>query len=132
MKPPSSEVTVYPVGIKVKVAPDDQLTLWPDHLPVPEIGVFEWVAQGDGNYKPMIRLHPKLVRMGESTIKELGLGVSYNSLRRLMTGGFVRYVQVTPGNYAVDLQSFYQHIAKVKADPDFWTGKNLKKYMEAI
>lgn len=125
------EITVYPHGIKVRVTPTEQIP-WPDHLPVQEIGVFEWTPQGDGSYRPMIHLHPKLVRMGDTMIRELGLGVSYNSMRRLMTAGFVRYVQVTPGNYSIDLQSFFQHLSRVKSDPEFWTGKNLQKYMESI
>lgn len=126
-------VTVYPAGLKIRISPDAELTPWPDHLPVPgRIGVFEWQETAPGNYQPKIRTHPKMIRMRATITEELGLGITYNSLRRLMTAGFVKWHQVTPGQYAFDLQSFYQHLAAVAADPEFWRGKNLRRYMEAI
>ncbi len=96
------------------------------------IGVFEWKDQGDGTFKPTIRLHPKMFRMRAAITEELGLGITYESLRRLMTAGFVKSLQVTPGQYAFDLSSFFQHCQNVRANPEFWSGANLRKYMEAI
>lgn len=124
-------VTVYPTGVKVEVTPGSQLEMWPDHLPTPQIGVFDWVDQGDGSYKPMIRIQPKFVRLVRESYETMGLGISYSSLRRLMHAGFVDGLCITPGHYSFDIQSFYRHVARVKADPDFWTGKNLKRYMQA-
>ena len=125
--------TVYPAGVKIRIAPGEQLVDWPAHLPVPgRIGVFEWIETAPGNYQPKIRTHSKMIRMRATITEEMGLGITYNSLRRLMTAGFVKWHQVTPGQYAFDLQSYYQHVAKVAADPEFWSGTNLRKYMEAI
>lgn len=125
-------VTVYPTGIKIRISPDETVADWPDHIPVPSrIGVFEWSAQADGAYKPKIRLQNKMVKMSLDVPEELGLGCSYKTLRRLMIAGFVASEQVSPGQYAFDLQSFYQHRAKVRADPEFWTGANLRRFMEA-
>jgi hypothetical protein len=130
------EVTIYPTGIKQKVTPDTSGCVpWPDHLPVPTmIGVFEMQPQPDGTFKPMLRLHTTWVRMKANITEELGLGITYASLRRLMLAGFVRSKQVTPGQYSFCLQSYNQHLARVKADPEFWSprGPNLKRYMEAI
>jgi hypothetical protein len=95
-------------------------------------GVFEFQEQADGTYRPVIRLHSTWVRMRTDISEELGLGIPYTSLRRLMTAGFIESRQLTPGQYCFSLQSFYRHCAAVKADPDFWTGKNLRRYMEAI
>lgn len=132
-QPAVESVTVYPAGMKVKIVPNEICQPWPQHLPLPEqIGVFEWVPRGDGTYEPKIRLHSKMIRMRATITDELGLGITYNSLRRLMTAGFVKSRQITPGQYAFDLQSYYQHVAKVAADPEFWTGQNLRRYMEAI
>ena len=132
---PTNTITVYPNGVRIQVTPGDQLTFWPEQIPLPShatVGVFEWVRNAQGSYDPMVRIHPKMIRCGEAAITDLGLGIGYYSLRRLCRGGFVRWQQITPGQYAFDLQSYYQHLAKVQADPEFWTGKNLKKYMEAI
>ena len=128
-------VTIYPAGIKMRVTPDEPVAPWPEHVPIPSsIGVFEWVPDPANPtvFKPMVRVQSAMVRMRVGITEELGLGLSYSSLRRLMLGGFVRSIQLTPGQYAFDLQSYYQHVAKVAADPEFWTGQNLKRYMETI
>jgi hypothetical protein len=125
---------VYPTGVRLQVAPGaDGLAPWPDHIPVPAmIGVFEMSQQPDGSFRPMIRLHTTWVRMKTNICEELGLGVTYTSLRRLMAAGFVKSKQTTPGQYSFCLQSFHQHCAKVQADPEFWSGENLRRYMEAL
>ncbi len=130
---PQIAVPVYPPGIKVTVTPDAPTVPWPEHIPLPaKLGVFEWAPQADGSYRPVIRLHDKMVRLKANITEELGLGISYDSLRRLMRAGFVKSEQRTPGQYAFCLQSYFQHVAAVRADPEFWSGKNLRRYMEAI
>ena len=130
---PDAVASVHPTGEHVCVAPGEALVPWPLPLPVSELcGVFEWLEIGGGNYQPKLRLHPRMIRMRANIGDELGLGVSYNALRRLMTAGFVRSLQITPGQYAFDLHSYRQHCDKVAADPEFWSGVNRRKYMEAI
>jgi hypothetical protein len=126
---------IYPLGVKVRVkaAPDEDAVPWPEHLPIPTtVGVFEMAPERDGRFVPMLRLHATLVKMTSNITEQLGLGITYISLRRLMLAGFVRSVQITPRQYAFDLQSYYQHLNHVAQDPEFWTGKNLKRYKEAI
>lgn len=134
MKPPATDpaITVYPPGIKLRLAPDAPEAPWPDNLPLPHsIGVFEFKRNDDGSYTPIIKMHTRWLRLSVKGIEELALGIGYNSMRRLMRAGFVKFMQITPGQYAVDLQSYFQHVAAVRADCEFWTGKNLKRYMEA-
>ncbi len=117
----------------IKAVPDEPGVSWPNEAPLRgRIGVFDWEPQESGNYRPVVRLHSKLVRMKATITEELGLGITYTSLRRLMLAGFVRSQQVTPGQFAFDLQSYFRHLANVKVDPEFWSGANLRKYMEAI
>lgn len=128
-------VTIYPAGLKLRVSPEEPLAPWPAHVPIPNsIGVFEWIADpaNPTAFKPMIRVQSSMVRMRMGITEELGLGLSYNSLRRLMLAGFVRSIQVTPGQNAFCLQSYYKHVAAVAADAEFWTGHNLKRYMETL
>lgn len=125
------KVTVYPTGVKVEVVPGKNARVpWPDHLPVPKLGIFEWTEEEGGVYRPVIKLQPVWVRSTEDAPKTYGLGISYSGLRRLMIAGFVERRQITPGQWSFNLQSFYQHIAQVKADENFWTGKNLRRYLE--
>ena len=128
----AQQILLFPQGVKVQVAPDGEFHPWPEHLPVPRVGTMEWVQQPDGSYRPMIHTHPVWIRMKEDITEELGLGLSYFSLRRLMRAGFVRSKQVTPGQYAFDLQSFFRHCAAVQADPEFWDQKRIKRFMDAI
>ena len=125
-------ITVYPHGIRVRVAPDQPTVPWPGHLPVQRIGVYELIQELDGRLRPVIHVHGTWVRMRADICEDLGLGISYDSLRRLQRSGFVRARQITPGQIAFDLQSYYQHAAKVQADPEFWTGENLRRYMDAL
>lgn len=131
------KVTVYPPGVSVQVAPEE-LQPYPDHLPLPfSIGVFELRKRGAENaYEPMLRLHTAMVRMKANITEELGLGIAYRSLRRLMAAGFVRWEQPTPGQYSFCLRSYFQHLANVRNDPEFWeTGHrngNLKRYMAVV
>ena len=130
-----TQVTVYPVGVRIQVTPDElskEHLDYPDHLPVPKIGVFEWVPRSGGGFDPKIKLQPQWIRLYDIQTGKINLGISYGSMRRLTIAGFVRFRQTTPGKIDFDLQSYMQHCAAVESDPEFWTGKNLRRYMEAI
>ena len=135
-KEPAGQVTVYPLGVRVQVAPGELLKThvdWPEHLPVPTTGVFEWVPREGGGFDPKIRLQAKWVRLYDVKTGKIDLGgISYDSLRRLIIAKFVKGRQTTPGKIEFDLQSFERHCAAVEADPEFWSGKNLRRYMEAV
>ena len=127
------QISLFPIGVKMRVAPDQEFAPWPSHLPVPRVGMMEWVPQADGSYRPMIHCHPVWVRMTEHITEDLGLGINYQALRRLMRAGFVRERRIAPGQYSFDLQSYFKHCAAVQADPYFWENeRNLKRYMEAL
>lgn len=130
-----SPATVYPAGVKIRVAPEGDRVPWPSHLPLPNrVGVCEMVEGADGRYSATLRLHSTMIRMKANITEELGLGITYASLRRLMTAGFVKSEQVTPGQYSFCLASYFRHLSAVHADPEFWAikGKNYRRYMEAI
>lgn len=130
-----SQVTVYPMGVKLQVTPDELVKEhldWPEHLPIPKIGVFEWVQREGGGFDPKIKLQPKWVRLYDVMTGKISLGLSYASMRRLIIAGFVKSRQTTPGKIDFDLQSYMQHCSAVESDPEYWTGKNLRRYMEGI
>ena len=127
----TEQILILPIGVKVKVTPGEEVYPWPNHLPVPRLGVFEWEPDPDGRYRAVFRTQSIWVRMREKVTEEYGLGITYQSLRRLMIAGFVESRQLTPGQFALNLQSFYKHCEKAR-DPEFWTGANLKRYMEAL
>jgi hypothetical protein len=128
-----SHAVTYPGGFKVEVAPGEEVAPWPVHLPMPvRIGVFEMIEEADGRFRPVMRLHSTWVRMTMDVTERLGLGTTYASLRRLIVAGFVKGRQLTPNSHSFCIQSFFQHVERVRADPEFWTGENLRRYQQAL
>lgn len=98
----------------------------------PRVGIADWIAVGDGSYKPVVRIHAKMIRLTEDLPDKLGLGIGYQTMLRLMRAGFVEYEQPAPRTYLVNLQSYYDHVRRCKEDPEFWGGERLKRYLQAI
>lgn len=101
---------------------------------LPKMGFYTWVPQGGGLYRPQLQLRDRFVRLTPSTVKSLGLGVEYRSLRRLVVAGFVDGYKATPACWMFSVESYFEHIERVRLDPEFWDKnnplRNYQKYME--
>lgn len=128
----STSLTVHPLGVTVEVVPGKRVVGLSDAA-APRVAIADWLPVGDGSYKPIARIHTKLVRLTEEMPEKLGLGIGYRSLLRLMQAGFVDFEQPAPRTYLVNLQSYFDHVKKCKADPEFWERpENLKRYLQAL
>ncbi len=96
---------------------------------IPCVGVCDWQPAGDGTYKPVIRLHEQNIRV---SIAARVLDVDYFVLRRLITAGFVEGHQPTPSCYLLNLHSYFDHLARVQADPEFWNELRRAQYSAAL
>lgn len=128
------QLVLFPLGVRIKMGPGETRAEWPAHLPPPRVAMTVLEQQPDGSLRPIIRAENRWVKMREDITEELGMGIGYNTLRRLMTAGFVRWCQPSPGQYSFDLQSWYEHLSNVRRDPDFWAekGKNRARYDAAL
>jgi hypothetical protein len=129
-------MTVYPPGVRIQIAPDDVFRShieWPDHVPFPMVGIFDWVERQGGGWEPKIKPMGIWVPLADVFNKTINLGLKYQSLRRLINAGFVKSRQLTPGRIEFNFQSFLHHCNAVQSDSEFWRDKkNLRRYMEAI
>lgn len=130
----ASKTTTYfpPVGPprQVRIAPNHKVADLP-HEDVPTIAFGDWLPQGDGTYRPVMRIHAQQVRLSPDTHRTLGLGIAYNTLKRLIRAGFISGARITPSCYVFNLQSYYDHIERCK-DIEFWTPERIKTYMNHI
>ena len=112
----------------VEMAPGQPVVeLPPDR--VPKIAVFDLQPAGDGTYRPVARRRELYVTLKEA--EEL-LRVPYHILLRLTRAGFVDWDRPTPNCIRLSLASWFEHQERVRRDPEFWSGKNLERYKEAL
>jgi hypothetical protein len=115
----------------VEVAPGKSVVDAPA-AEVRRIGVCDLVPQGDGTYKPVLRIHAQEVKLSPHTLRELGIGISIETMRRLIRAGFVQGARSAPNAYFFTLQSYFDHVERVRAaasvGDDFWTTENLTLY----
>jgi len=115
----------HPQGeISVEVAPNQKLV---PLSPQPgQVLVHDLVPAGDF-LRSVARVHDKFMRMTEDMTRKLGLGVSYSTLRRLVDAGFVKGAKIAPKTYVMSLASYYEHVKRCEADPEFWDRPENKK-----
>jgi hypothetical protein len=119
----AARAAVVPV---IGAAPGTVVELVPGkkYLPLPAsaapvVALCELVPAGGGTFRPVARICPQWFPATAEVIKQLGLGVSKSSLRRLIAAGFVRGQQSTPATYQFDYLSFREHAERCQ-DPEFW------------
>jgi len=122
-------VTLYPSRKAIEVAPGVKMMALPrEH--VPEIAIIRWQAVGDGTYRPTLRIYEPRIRVMEAARL---LDVPYRTLLRLCRGGFVESEQISPNNHQMSLSSWFEHMDKVRKDPEFWSRtKNKAEYRDAL
>ena len=126
----NAAVRLLPAGAEIRVSPD-ALTRRVADLPaehIPRIGVADWQPAGDGTYRPIVRIHECFVRVTDA---ERVSGIPYLTLRRLISAGFCKGSQPSPGNVLIDLHSYFDHVDACK-DPEFWTPARREKYRQAL
>ena len=105
-------------AFKFEVAPGQTVTgSLPDELR-PRVAVFKWVLQGDGSYKPQIKPVDEWVKI--NFVKELGLSISSDTVRRLGIAGVIEIRHSAPGAVEVNLASLDAHLEGCR-DPEYWT-----------
>jgi hypothetical protein len=124
------EVTLYPSRRKIEIAPGVKVLQQLPREHVPEVALIKWQAIGDGTYRPILKTYELDIRVTDAMRV---LHVHYQTLLRLCRGGFVDHVQVSPNNVMMSLSSYFDHIEKVRRDPEFWSKeKNRRAYRNAL
>jgi hypothetical protein len=123
------KVTLYPSRRAIEIAPDVKIAPLPKEE-IPEFAIARLQPVGDGTYRPILMTMEVSVPLTKAVKL---LGVKYHIIRRLMRGGFIRSSQLSPGLHHIDLPSWFEHMAAIRNDPDFWANeRNRRRYREAI
>ncbi len=88
----------------------------------------EMVWAADGTIHPVLRKFPSMARI---SIVSQCLGISPQTINRLLLNGFVEYSQNNPKVKLVCLASLVRHL-KACSEPGFWTLARREKYNSAI
>jgi hypothetical protein len=123
------KVEVMPTRKVIEVAPDKKIVPLPkEHLP--ELAIARLQDCGDGTYRPVLKIIDPELKIFDA-VKVLG--IPYRMLLRLCRAGFVEYSQPAPHSIKVNLVSWFEHVEKVKQDPEFWQReKNRQAYRNAL
>ena len=128
----SDTIKIINLGKTVEAAPGKQVA------PIPEIspkfGIFKLIPIGGNEYRAQIETRTPWIRLTPSVPRELGLGIEYRTLKRLILAGFVLGQKVAPNCWQFSLQSYFEHLERARLDPEFWDENNpagnLARYKE--
>lgn len=115
-KPLTANKTAAP--IQSEIAPG-KFTFDADPVLLPGIIVADLVPVGGDLYRRVERRHERRLRLTEDLPAKLGLGCSYQTLYRLIYGGFVKGERISPRTMTFDLESYYEHRKRCQ-DPEWW------------
>ena len=104
-------------GTLVQVAPGRWALRRPDLDP--ELVVCQTAKLPDGT----IELRPveeQWAKLNTGLARLLGFAGEYQTIHRLMQGGFVEGVRVAPNTTLLNLQSWWNHLRRCSEDPEFW------------
>ncbi|MEM9282097.1 MAG: hypothetical protein AAGA96_09740 [Verrucomicrobiota bacterium] len=97
---------------------------------LPRYGIVEFRQQTDGSLRPHFVVHGQYRPSNAVFLESIGFEISESSFYRLIRGGFVEAVMLTPKKYHIDLESFFDHVESVR-DPEFWDEENCERFRTA-
>jgi len=129
----------HPTGRTIEVAPERSIVAAPDDTEMPKVGIVSWQKIGPNEYRPVVRIHERWIRLTTDTPEKLGMGINYRTLSRLITAGFIDSRRPSPSCTLFSLESWESHI-EACADPEFWERcdepgtkrTNRERYLSAI
>lgn len=110
-----------------------------DGYVTPDRCLAEWKRNADGTFTA-VPYTDRMARLDKDLLILLGLynddhgHGSFNTMYRLHRAGFIEMVKAAPRMYLLNLDSWFNHLARVAEDPDFWAegNGNIEAYREAM
>lgn len=112
--------------------------VWAGDIPeadIPMVGFHSWQRLADGTFLPVIRTHQARMKLTYDIGRRIGLHMPdaadtrafYDTMRRLVRGGFVAAGQPSPNTIEIDMNSFWAHYQRTRK-PGYWTPERRAKY----
>lgn len=137
---PRKRVTVIAAqpGTTIEVAPGQSIAPLPPE-DVQTIGLAEMVPMGNGQFRQIVRICPRWWRISRDDLTRLHITISEMTMRRLVEAGFIRGGPITPWVYQFDIYSYFDHVARVESDHEFWHRRepgqqlsNINRYRQVL
>ncbi|PTY03910.1 hypothetical protein DB346_02940 [Verrucomicrobia bacterium LW23] len=97
------------------------------HGQAPKIIICDVVGNNDGTCRMVPRNFEKFQSLTDELLEAMG-NVSRETLMRLIMGGFIEGIKVSPRVWLINLQSWFNHLDRCAADPEFWNDKRVRHY----
>jgi hypothetical protein len=122
-------------SVKVEFMPG-RVAEMPAHLlqATPKYVICKLVRQANGMYAPVPMEWGPMVRMTRRLLEDLGLPCSYQTLYKLVKGGFVKGCLPSPWVLMIDVASLIGHFNATRVNPEgpmFWTARKIADFREA-
>lgn len=108
-----------------QVAPGENVYVPEEGQNAPEFVLAKFVRRNDNTYK-LIPYTLRMARVNEDLMALLGFHsapgrpVQYQTLRRLANAGFIEMIQISPGTWMLDVDSWFRHLRYCVQNPDCW------------
>ena len=110
----------YPEGRPIEVVPGKSVMPAPEDLDLPKVALVSWQKIGPSEYRPVVRIHERWVRLTQDLPEKLGMGIDYKTLMRLIKAGFIASRRPGPNTTVIDIESWFSHLLAT-SDPEFWS-----------
>ena len=115
-----------------EIAPGRMLRTEPAAV-VPIAALIVTVPAGAGLVRFRWRALPRYAPLDAARVQKMAPGVPRETFARLDRAGFITLVQVSPGISILCLQSFADHAAACRCDPQFWKRpENFNRWRQAL
>jgi hypothetical protein len=121
-----AQVEILGTGHVVEIPQRDFAEIYPGEFmapcPIkhaPKAGHVKFMRVEGRLYEPVIHALPFLVTAANWTPERYGC--SWKSAVKLAMAGFIKYERPVPGRIVIDLDSYFEHRANARRDPNFWT-----------
>lgn len=87
--------------------------------PTPEMVICRVIPNDDGTVR-LVPAYEQWMRLCSKSVQMLGMAGQWHTLMRLGRAGFIEIVRPAPSFHLLNLTTWWGHLARVAADPDFW------------
>lgn len=109
-----------------QVAPGENVYTPEPGQDAPEFVLAKFVRIQNTNTYKLIPYSQRMARVNEKLMSLLGFPssqdrpVQYQTLRRLANAGFIEMIQISPGTWMLDVDSWFRHLRYCVQNPDCW------------
>ncbi len=104
---------------EVEIAPGVKITPVSVEV-VTRFAIARLLPAGDGTFRPVVQACEPWMRLTVALPRQLGLGICWKTLLRLITSGIIESRRTSPHSTEISIESLNAHLEGCR-DPEYWT-----------